>query len=235
MALLGVLSAGPLAGQERGGWPGRTAYANPSAAVAAELDLARAMAERGRWPALAATAAPAAVLFVPQPVWARTWLKGRTDAGRVTPNRQPVRLWASCDGSLVASEGLWNSAGQGGWFLTLWQRQDDGAFKWILAEDGLATAQDAAPPDMVSAVVADCPERRRPAAGAEAGRHRAQPKKEKVRDLPPLDPAGHSGASADGSLRWSVTVAADRSRRLVIAWTKDGTAATVLDRTLPGN
>ena len=91
MALLGVLSAGPLAGQERGGWPGRTAYANPSAAVAAELDLARAMAERGRWPALAATAAPAAVLLVPQPVWARTWRKGRNDDGRGTPNRQPVR------------------------------------------------------------------------------------------------------------------------------------------------
>ena len=231
MGLLGAAAAGA---QERGGGSARAAYANPSAAVAAELDLARTMAERGRWPALAATAAPEAVLFVPQPVWARAWLKGRTDGAPVTPNRQPVRLWASCDGSLIASEGLWSGAGKGGWFVTLWQRQEDGGFKWIVAEDGVSASVGAAP-DMVSAEVADCPERRRPAEGAEADKHRARPKKVKARNLPPLDPAGHSGASADGSLRWSVKVGADHSRRLVIGWTKDGAAATVLDRTVPAN
>lgn len=230
LALLGAAGAGA---QERGG-SGRIAYANPSAAVAAELDLARTMAERGRWPALAATAAPEAVLFMPQPVWARVWLKGRSEAASVTPNRQPVRLWASCDGSLIASEGLWSGAGKGGWFVTLWQRQEDGAFRWIVAEDGLSASAGTLP-DMVSAQVADCPERRRPAEGADMGKHRAQAKKKKGRNLPPLDPAVHSGASADGSLRWSVTLAADRTRRLVIAWTKDGSAATVLDRTVPAN
>jgi len=210
----------------------RPAYANPSAALAAELDLARVMAERGRWPALAAAAAPEAVLFVPQPVWARVWLKGRADGTAAVTERQVVEVWSSCDGSVIAVRGGWRAGGQAGWFVDLWQRQDDGALKWIVAEQAQA-AEPLVVPDMVPARVADCPDHRRE---PEADGHRkpkGRPAKVKVKDLPPLDPAGRAGTSADGSLRWSVAVAREGSRRLVVSWTKDGASATVLDRMVP--
>lgn len=233
LALFAVSAAATA--QERGGPPearrdgsARTSYANPSAVIAAELAFARDAQLRGRWTAFAAAAAPEAVMFVPQMVWAQQWLAGR--ANPATPlTWQPHEVWSSCDGSLVASRGVWQGGvGQTGWFTTLWQRQPKGDYKWVL-DHGDTTAAPAAAPEMIAAHIADCPPRpaREPGSGAGDDRRRPAkppklPKPPAPKDLPPLDPAHRAGAANDGSLRWDMTIGADGSRQLVVRWTKDG-------------
>lgn len=217
----------------RGG-PPRQSYANPSAVIAAELAFAQDAQVRGQWTAFAAAAANDAVMFVPQMVWAQQWLKGRANPPAAV-RWQPYEVWSSCDGSLVASHGVWHEGGSGkaaGWFTTLWRREADGTYKWVLdhGADGPAVT---AEPEMIAAHVADCPPRqRRPeGAGEEPGKRRpAKPSKPpKISQLPPLDPAHRQGAAADGSLRWEVSVAADGARTLTVRWTRDGAGVPLLE------
>ena len=206
------------------------AYANPSAVIAAELALSRDAAARGQWTALAAAAAPQAVVAAPRLGWAHGWLKGRANPP-VAQGWRPFAVWSSCDGSLVASRGRWSGPdGKGGWYLRLWERQGDGAYKWLVGEQGLA-ARDEAEPDMLSAEVAECPARR-PTSGDERGR-KAEPKPSKPKNLPPPDPLHRAGAAGDGTLRWDEQIAPDGTRRLVVRWRKNGSEQTVLDETVP--
>lgn len=214
--------------QGRRDGPARTSYANPSAVIAAELAFARDARLRGQWTAFAAAAAADAVMFVPQMVWAQQWLAGRANPARAV-TWQPYEVWSSCDGSLVASRGVWQGGdGETGWFTTLWQRQAKGDYKWVL-DHGDAAALAIPAPDMIAAHVADCPPRPPREAGFGGGDDRRRPAKPSKppkppapKDLPPLDPAHRAGAARDGSLRWDVTVAADGSRQLILRWAKDG-------------
>lgn len=238
-AALALLLPGLAAAQERRGGMergvpagGRPGYANPSAVIAAELAFAEDARVRGQWTAFAAAAANDAVMTVPQLVWAQLWLKGRANpAAAVT--WQPYEVWSSCDGSLVASHGVWRgSKGQAGWFTTLWRREGDGSYKWVFdhGADGPAVT---AEPDMIAAHVADCPARQRRPEGMDDDQRRPRKppkpaKPIKIAQLPPLDPAHHEGASADGTLRWAVTVGADGARTLTVRWTKDGAETPLL-------
>lgn len=230
-------------GDVPGGAPGGTrgGYANPSAVIAAEYAFARDAAQRGQWTAFAAAAAPDAVMFTPKMVWAQVWLRGRANPAAGL-SWQPTELWSSCDGSLVVSHGAWQSgegkAARSGWFTTLWQRQPDGAYKWVLDHGGDGASPTA--PDMIAAHVADCPPRARRTGESDPhdrkrgrGKRPKPPKPIAIKDLPPLDPAGRSGAAKDGSLRWSVTVDADDARTLSVTWTKDGRQETVLTDRVP--
>jgi hypothetical protein len=60
----------------------------------------------------------------------------------------------SCDGSIAAEEGLFENGAAHGWYLTLWQRQPKGEYKWVLDQ----SAPDAAAPDFdfIEGKVADC-------------------------------------------------------------------------------
>lgn len=129
--------------------------ANPSAVIAADLALARAAQEQGQWTALAERAAADATLYVPEPVNALQWLKGR--ANPPVPDRwQPHQAWSSCDGSLAATHGARQAPdGAPGQYLTVWQRQRNGSYKWLLDVAG-PVAQPLARPDMLPATVADC-------------------------------------------------------------------------------
>ena len=237
---------GPPPGGPASSGPGFS-YANPSAVIAAEFAFARDARDRGQWTAFAAAAAPDAVMFVPQLVWAQQWLLGRANPPQAL-RWQPQQVWSSCDGSLVVSRGTWQGpAGatgpaRQGWFTTLWQRQPDGAYRWVLDHgDEAASLPDA--PEMIRALVADCPPRpRRPDAvlsgdgggprpgggSARPPRPAKPPKPPKPRDLPPLDPAARSGAARDGSLRWDVAVTPDGARTLTIRWRRDGREDTLL-------
>ena len=57
----------------------RPLSANPSGFIAAEIAFARLAQEKGQWTAFRETAAPDAVMFVPQRVNARDWLKAQKD------------------------------------------------------------------------------------------------------------------------------------------------------------
>jgi len=227
----GLCCAAPLAAQERRGGGGRS-YANPSAAIAAELAMAKDARLRGQWAALASAAAPEAVLFVPQIVWARPWLKEQGLKGRAggvpAGTREPYEAWSSCDGSLVVNRGGWRREGAAGRFVTVWQRQPDGAYRWLVQQD-LPPDLEGAAPDMIAAHVADCPERsaRADGKGRPGKADKRQPANAKNR--PPPDPTGRSGRAGDGSLAWELAVDGRGARRLIVRWKHEGAEETVLD------
>lgn len=226
---LALACGSPAIGQDRGDPPAddrqpafaRT-YANPSAVIAAELALSRDAAARGEWTALAAAAAPDAILFTPRLAWAQPLLKGRPNPPRAR-RWQPFGVWSSCDGSLVASRGAWLGAdGQAGSYVRLWQRQADGAYRWLVWQDAPAGAA-MAEPEMIAGHVADCPARPRGGSAGIGEARRGKPAKApRIKDLPPLDPDHRSGAARDGSLRWDARIAADGAQTLSINWTSGG-------------
>ncbi|MFM5908861.1 MAG: hypothetical protein ACKOPO_14930 [Novosphingobium sp.] len=200
----------------------RNSYANPSAVIAAEIAFAQLAQEKGQWTAFAQTATVDAVMFVPQMVWAQEWLKGRANPAQAV-KWQPHIVWSSCDGSLMVSHGAWQgAAGKTGYFTTIWQRQKDGKFKWVL-DHGDELKEPLLAPDMLSGQIADCPDK----AGRSAGPV-PRVKDVKKRDLPLLDPARRAGKSLDGTLWWEVTVEPDGARNLSVSWKKDGAESPVV-------
>lgn len=217
-----LLLSSPGAAQERG--PRRAPQlANPSAIIAREIAFAQAAQEKGQWSAFAAFSAPDAIMFVPEMVLAQRWLKGRANPASAI-KWQPTAVWSSCDGSLAVSHGLWQGDdGKHGWFTTIWQRQSDGSYRWVLDHgDTLASKAESAS-DMLPGLVADCPERKRvePTAATAS----------KVSEAA-FDPLARSGRSRDGSLDWSVTVSPAGERRLVVSWQKDGSRQVIRDETV---
>lgn len=230
LSVAGPVTAG--LAQDRGGRPGqaRVGYANPSEVIATEIAFAQMAQEKGQWTAFASFATQDAVMFVPEMVYAQAWLKGRANPAAAV-KWQPHAVWSSCDGSLAVSRGAWQEGGQTGWFTTVWQRQNDGLYRWVLDHgDGLAKPLPA--PDMLAGHVADCPERAHrgegPGPDRRDGRPPKPPKQKKNASLPLLDPTHRSGRSGDGTLSWDVTVAPDGARQLSVTWKKDGQEQTAL-------
>jgi len=100
-------------------------------AVDAERAFSRDAQRNGQWTASRAYADPDAVMFTPQAIWARDFLKGRknpTVALRWSPNASYV----SCDGRIAVNTGPWQSANgrQHGFFTTVWE-QEKGQWHWI--------------------------------------------------------------------------------------------------------
>ena len=227
------------AAQERGGYErggpagrGRMAYANPSEVIATEIAFAQLAQEKGQWTAFAYFAAPDAVMFAPGMVYAQGWLKGRANPPAAV-KWQPHAVWSSCDGSLAVSHGAWQAGKENGWFTTIWQRQPDGTYRWVL-DHGDSLAAPLAAPDMLAGLVADCPDRPHRGEGpppARDGKSRGNkpPKVDKNAPLPPLDPAQRNGRSGDGTLSWAIAVGPDNARHLTVTWKKDGQDQTALD------
>lgn len=132
--------------------------ANPSKVVAAELAFARAAQEKGQWTAFREFAAEDGVMFVPEPVTARDWLKGRENPAQ-SVQWQPHHVWSSCDGSLAVTRGAWQRPdGSTGYFTTVWQRRSDGEYRWKLDQwDALDLPLEA--PEFVRTNIADCPDK----------------------------------------------------------------------------
>ena len=173
--------------------------ADASAVVAAELAFARAAQEKGQWTAFAEFAADDAVMFVPEPVNAQAWLKGRANPPQAV-RWQPHQVWSSCDGSLAVTKGAWQRPdGSVGYFTTVWQRQGNkkkSEYRWVM-DQGDTLTEPLEAPEMIDAKAADC--------GGEP--------------FPPIVVSGPSdmirtGASEDGTLHWDVTVGPDGSRRV---------------------
>jgi hypothetical protein len=211
--LVGALVAPAQAEPRRRAGPGT---ANPSALVAAEIAFNRLAREKGQWTAFRKTMADSAIMFVPQPVQAKNWLRGRTDPPEPV-QWEPYEVWMSCDGSLGVTKGAWRSPKGGtGYFTTIWQRQEKGEYRWIL-DQGVALDEPLEKPLMLSASVADCPGR-----GAWPG---SLPRREdEDRGRRELKAAGMDGqgASDDGTLTWSYHVEPDHARTLTVSLRKDG-------------
>jgi hypothetical protein len=194
--------------------------AEPGEIVAAELAFARTAQDKGQWTAFSQYAADDAVMFAPQPVLARQWLKGRANPVQ-TVKWQPYQVWSSCDGTVAVTKGAWQRPdGSRGYFTTIWQRQKDGAYKWVL-DGGDTLKQPLAEPDLVQTDIADC---------AARGQFRGRPLKND--DIPLATVAGpleeRRGQSADGTLTWASHYASDGSRSLTVSLNKDGAMKEVL-------
>lgn len=198
MMLAGCAGGGP-GGSGAGRGPAPALVAQPGEVVAVELAFARAAREKGQWTAFAEYATRDALMFVPQPVNAQQWLKGRANPAEAS-RWQVHQVWSSCDGSLAASSGAFQQAdGAHGRFVTLWQRQDKGGYKWV-ADMGERLEVPLEEPDMVQAQVADCPQ------GAARGMVR--------------------GSAARPSTPQDSTVSHDRT--LAYSWASNGASGTVL-------
>lgn len=194
--------------------------AQPGEVVAVEIAFARAAQDKGQWTAFAEYAADDAVIFTPQPVMAKAWLKGRANPAQGV-KWQPYQVWSSCDGSVAASKGAWQRAdGSVGYFTTIWQRQQDGQYKWIL-DSGDKLAQPLAEPDLVQADIADCPAR---------GQTRGSLVIRGKLPVAPVSgtPEDRGGQSLDGTLSWSARTAADGSHTVSVSLSKGGALAEVL-------
>ena len=128
---------------------------DPSSVFAAEIAFNRLAQEKGQWTAFRETAAEEAVMFVPQRVLAKPWLKGRADPPAAVL-WAPSAITVSCDGNLAASTGIWKRPdGSIGYFTTIWRRDKKGQWKWILDHgDRLATPR--ATPEFLVGRVASC-------------------------------------------------------------------------------
>lgn len=198
---------------------------NPSAVVAAEIAFNRLAQEKGQWTAFRETAAKDAVMFVPEMVNARDWLKGRADpAGSV--KWQPGKVFVSCDGDLAASTGAWQRPdGSVGYFTTIWRRDKKARWNWVLDHgDVLATARPAS--EMIEAKVASCPPRRR-GEGGPPGEPRAA--RNEGGDVVVEAVVPGTGQSPDGTLQWVSEVRADKSRRVKVTMMVKDERQVVID------
>lgn len=189
----------------------RPLAANPSAFVAAEIAFARLAQEKGQWTAFRETAHPDAVMFVPERVRARDWLKAQADPAEAV-KWQPHAVYVSCDGNAAATTGAWQKGAAHGYFTTVWLRDPmKGDMRWVLDHgDALATPRPA--PDFIASKQATCGSR--PAVPIEAG---AEGEDMAV------------GLSPDQTLSWTSTVRADKSRRVTIRLWDGKDMATVID------
>jgi hypothetical protein len=159
-ALLLVVSLAACAGGPQRPQGFQPKLANPSAVIAAEIAFNRLAQERGQWTAFRQTAAKDAVMFVPGPVLAQDWLKGRENpAGSV--KWQPHKAFMSCDGKTGVTTGAaqWPD-GRSGYFTTVWQLMqrspnDAGEWQWVL-DHGDFIEPGRAAPEMIETRVASC-------------------------------------------------------------------------------
>ena len=176
------------------------AAAAPTAPTSA-LDVERAFAadaqRLGQWTAFRKYAAPDALMFVPQPVIAQAWLKGRKNPP-VSVFWWPGRSYVSCDGSVAINTGPWvrDYGKRVGFFTTVWLRQKDRSWKWVYDagnEDKFMRDEggDIAP------VVAACP---------------PTPLGTPARPAVPVGVKQGDGSSPDGTLSWGWTVAPSGER-----------------------
>jgi len=174
------------------------AAAEPAmSAIDAERAFVADAQKLGQWTAFRKWAAPDAIMFLPQASNAQDWLKGKADPP-VPVFWWPGRSYVSCDGKTAINSGPW-VRGWGksvGYFTTVWQRQNDGSWKWTLDHgDVLAKARPEG--GDIKARTASC----------------AKP----VKAAPPkvgLTRGGKSGGgqSPDATLAWRWFVRADGSR-----------------------
>ena len=214
--LLTACATGPGPETRREFYERRVLRANPSKVIATELAFARTAQEKGQWTAFAEFAADDAVMFVPEPVNARDWLKQQVNPPRAV-TWQPHQVWSSCDGTLAVTKGAWQRPdGSVGYFTTVWERQRDGDYKWVM-DQGDELAEPLEPPRMIEATAADCGGTPTPV--VMSGPHGLQFRTE--------------GASKDWTLYWQVDVLHDDRRKLDVYLWQNGERERVLETSVP--
>ena len=193
-------------------------------AVDAEHAFARDAKRLGQWTAFRKWADRDAVMFTPQAVWAKTFLKPLKNPPQAISWR-PLHSFVSCDGRTAVNTGPWyrQDGARGGYFTTVWQRTDRG-WRWVYDGGGPATGKVST--ERPKTHRASC----RPAA---PGAPLLAP--------PPLSPQearttpedNGRGQSADKTLGWDWKVEKDGSRKFRVYQWKGGNYAQVLYNDVP--
>lgn len=176
-------------------------------AIEAERAFVADAQKLGQWTAFRKWSASDAIMFLPEASSAREFLEGRKDP-KVAVFWWPGQSYVSCDGSAAVNSGPWIRAWgkSAGYFTTVWKRQDDGGWKWVL-DHGDELAKPRAEGGDIKPRKASC-----------SG---------KVKAPPPM--AGVTGAktgggqSSDGTLAWRWAVRPDGSRSIeALLWNGKG-------------
>lgn len=189
----------------------------PSTVIAAELAFAREAREKGTWTAFREWATGDAVW--PAPKWenVQAALKGTADPAQAIV-WGPDMVWVSCDGSFALSTGpATYPSGRKSRFATIWQRQSNGEYRWVL-DQGFDLEDGYAAKDMISGRSADCP------AGSRSFRPQRAPRARRGE-------AWQSGRADDGTLAWTTELAADCRRTHVVTALQDGAMVEAFRRT----
>lgn len=221
-AVFGALAGNGLArdADDERGRAAPTGFADPADVITADLIFERTMREKGQKTAWHDTAARGAQVFIgnhgmlgASPVDGVAFINDRRNQPG-SPHWSPQAVWISCDGSYAVSNGIWQDTdvssptsadkADTGWYVTVWQRQKHGNYKWVLemtaASPSPQSSQDQSNLDMINARVADCPAR---------DRHRPGD------DRTPA-PQDHGGAGAtDGPADYLANTSIDHT----LAWT----------------
>ncbi|HVU29829.1 MAG TPA: hypothetical protein VHE36_05455 [Sphingomicrobium sp.] len=188
------------------------AAAAPSA-VDAERAFARDAQRIGQWSAFARYADHDAVMFTPQAVWARDFLKGRKDPPKSVSWR-PSDSFVSCDSRTAVNTGPWlqGDGKPGGYFITIWQLGRKG-WRWVY-DGGVPTP--IGKPGSRSPIV-----HRASCSGRAPGAPIAPPPKLSRKQARTTPEDNGRGQSADRTLGWDWKVAPDGERTLrVFLWSK---------------
>lgn len=177
-------------------------------AVDAERAFIRDSHTQGQWTAFRKWADSSAVMFVPQAVWAQEYLKDLKDPPK-SIDWTPANSWVSCDGRTAINRGPWTGASgkAHGYFTTVWM-QTHSNWRWIY-DGGSDLSVPMAAPKTPKIVRASC----RNLTQVPAAYRGTVVAIERIAGDPPAD-AGQ-GRSADGTLIYEWTVAADGARHFL--------------------
>jgi hypothetical protein len=192
------------------------AAAAPATALDAERAFAADAQKIGQWTAFRQYSTPDALMFVPQPVKAHDFLRGRADPP-ASVYWWPGQSFVSCDGATAINSGPWVRDGgkSVGYFTTVWKRQPDRSWKWVYdAGDEL---------------------KRLRAQGGDIEQRKATCPRSSVptppRGAAPANARRGGGASRDLSLSWDYWVAPDGSRAFFArAWDGQQHRIVIADR-----
>jgi hypothetical protein len=177
------------------------AAASPTA-VDAERAFAKDAQTMGQWTAFRKWADPDAVMFTPQAVWARDYLKGRKDPPRAV-EWWPALSYSSCDGRTAINLGPWRSAKGMGKFTTVWQK-DKGQWRWVY---------DSGEPAPAAAIPKKPQLRRASCRGRPSGPPIAAPPALSNKEARKTPTDNGRGQSADRTLGWDWKVEANGTRQ----------------------
>ena len=196
------------------------ASAPVATAIDADLAFARDAKRIGQWTAFRKWADQDAVMFTPQAVWARTFLKPLKDPPKPI-TWQPTQSWVSCDGRTAVNMGPWFTQDHhlAGYFTTVWQRTPAG-WRWVY-DGGIPIPPDAANGTKTRSVRASCVTPTKPMP------IQSPPRLSSKQALDTPQDNGR-GASADNSLGWDWKVTATGQRTFRVFLWSNGRFAEVV-------
>jgi hypothetical protein len=202
------------------------ASASVTTAVDAELAFAKDAKRIGQWSAFRKWVDTDAVMFTPQAVWAKTFLKPLKDPPNAISWR-PVQSYVSCDGRTAVNTGPWFKQDHtvGGYFTTVWQRTRAG-WRWVYDGGGPVAPNTSVKQGKPAVRIASC---RTKAPGAPVTAPPPLTSNE-ARTTP--EDTGR-GQSADMTLGWEWKVAQNGSRTLRVYQWNGRRYSTALSNDVP--